>query len=336
MSSGKKLGRRKREQLAQERRERRTQWLWRGVVACLAMGAVALAGFIVHRIETEERLRVLDQFIAEVETAFLAWGEEMAPTIAALESENLREQLPLPFELVKINRANPWKNSQRLLTESNNIGNGAGELRQKNLNFFRYDWFENVPASPGLASMAAAYMPVTRVMAVSKDFNAHNTLDLLILYHELFHVTQDTGERARLQSRAQYDAYVQFYTGLRHEKPRMVLNFETTAYAYELEMLDLAVNGRLREMVRDSNKQATLEADAATLAAMLGAREDQVSTLELLCEFARAYFPEGIASGELPNAFVKMVAERYVDAGYALYATNNGLLNARRVRADDI
>lgn len=329
-SNKSKIGRRERNQQELQWQERRRHYLQLSVAVMLTVLAVSLAVYIASHIVAEDRFNELDRFIKRIEKAFIAFGEELEPKIAAIEDENTREQLRLPFQLVAINRDNPWRNSQRLIHEAKDIADNEGLIRQTDINFFRYDWLDNLADAVETESLAAAYLPLSRGMGLRRDFDPGNRLDLLILYHELIHVGQDTKERALLETRELYDRYVDFYTAPSRDMLKVIVNYETTAYARELEMLDMLLDGGLRRMV------VAGKCDAAAVARALNIRDDQRETVEILCELAGLYFPDGVTSEGLPHAFVRAVAQECAASGYQLYATETSIADAKPVELEDI
>ncbi|MDZ4284864.1 MAG: hypothetical protein U1A28_03505, partial [Patescibacteria group bacterium] len=257
-----------------------------------------------------------DAIIERVENKFLSIAEQLKGKIVLLPYAPLREQLDLPRQVVLINKGNPWRNAYRFEQAMQH----EKYFEQENINYFSYQLLEDRrPNDTTMHHAIAAYAPLTRKFYLSRGVVHMNVLDFVIAAHELFHVTQDTRERTRLNSEQQFMEYVNFYSTNRGESPRIILNNETTAYAYELELLDLLLDGKLRSV--------TLSKDVAAVTSLGGAihiRAEQEQTFESLVGLASLYFPNGMTKNGLPAEFVHQIARIYRRVGFELYTRDAG------------
>ena len=254
--------------------------------------------------------------IERVENNFLSIAERLRNKIAMLPDMKFREQLDLPRQVMLINKENPWRNAYRLEQAH------AQEkyLKQTNINYFSYELLvDRSPHDRTARYAAAGYAPATRKFFFPREIIQMNILDFVVTAHELIHVAQDTKERAQLHTEQHFARYVHFYSTEKGEKPRIILNNETTAYAYELELLDMLLDGGLRTMVASRDKAAT-----ARLGSVVPLRSGQEKMLEYLIELAFLYFPAGLTRQGLPATFVHHVARAYRAIGYELYTREAG------------
>src|SRR3989344_3841150 len=252
------------------------------------------------------RAAVVQEVINRIEQHSGRFAQRIRQAFSLLEHPELADALALPFELCEINQHNPNRNYPEFLQRAK--GNG---FQQANVNYYAYE----LSSSPG---MAATFSPATRCMDVDRHFDPANALDWLVLYHETYHVAQDNNWRVQLDSQDQLDAYLAFHMMENPPEPRIIINYETTAYAYELECLNLLTRDELRQAVTVG--RYNLE----RLRVILNARPDQQGMIEMLWLFALAYWPDGTRNNQHPPPFVRHVVEAYQARGYELYTTNQG------------
>ena len=247
----------------------------------------------------ESDITLINEVIAKAETGMAEFESIMMPKINQVTNSYLRKQMALPFEQINVNRDNPNKNSLILLQRHRT----EGLLRQENLAWFTY----KVKSHSGIA---AGFAPVLRMMYLDKNFDPKNFLDLLVLYHELLHVAQDNGDRERLDSKEKYEAYNKFYTS-----NSIVLNAEVTAYALEIEALNLYLDNYLENQIAEGK-----EIDLNEIQIKLNARSDQRGIIRMLVDLAKLYYPEALSSGSFNPKFFHKVGELYSKKlGYKLY-----------------
>ena len=247
----------------------------------------------------ESDITLINKVIAKAETGMAEFESIMMPKIKQVTNSYLRNQMALPFEQINVNRDNPNKNSLILLQRHRT----EGRLIQENLSWFSYKVKSH-------SYMAAGFAPALRMMYLDKNFDPKNFLDLLVLYHELLHATQDNAERERLDSKEKYETYNKFYTS-----NNIVLNAEVTAYALEIEALNLYLDNYLENQISEGK-----EIDLNEIQIKLNARSDQLGTIKMLVDLAKLYYPEGVNNGHFNPKFFHKVGELYSQKlGYKLY-----------------
>jgi len=238
-----------------------------------------------------------DALIAKIEKGFQDFGAMMYPRIETdVQDYSLRTELLAPFEVFELNKDNPGKNAPRHNREMTR--NGATTATIANPYYFGYKAAPDLPSN-----VAAGFQPTFRVMELSPDLDPDNLLDMLIVYHELRHSSQDAMTRQSIVSRNGYENYLNFYTAGPGEKQRVKLIEESSAYACELEVLNILLNGRLKAFAM-SNESPNVD----TVLTILNARENQRETVEALLNLAKYYYPEGTSNGILPHRFIDRIA----------------------------
>tara|TARA_Y100000310_G_scaffold331324_1_gene404663 strand:- start:1057 stop:2223 length:1167 start_codon:yes stop_codon:yes gene_type:complete len=263
--------------------------------------------------------------INRIETGYLAFGESIQPLIASVSDERIRTNLQFPFDLVRVNEQNPNRN-YRILQEEALTSADQDLYRQKDINYFSYILMSDSTAQNG--SLVAAFSPLLRAMTIADDWQADNLVDILVLSHEIHHVGQDTNERVRLDTKEKFDAFQSFYGATDPSvKPVVILNYELAAYAYEIELMNLLLNGYIRLSV-DQREPINID----LVASELKAREDQRGLVELLCNFAQLYYPEALSNnGAFNKRFARVLAGHYMQLGYRVYICQTSFLDARLV-----
>jgi hypothetical protein len=235
----------------------------------------------------------------------------------------IHQTLNLPRDLVQLNRANRLRNSRDL---EKHVFSGQ-LLALDDFRHFYYDADQKI-----LTRFAAAYSIALKRLFLSPHIDPTNTLDMLIFHHELQHVGQDNFFRSKRQSMAELDTYVNFFqssVGSKdpNVKPRVIVIWESGAYACELECANIITDGWFRQKVVQ-NQPVEIE----DLRQRLKARLDQITVVYLLIALAQVYWPNGFygANGEGNAPFTKKVAEVCVLDGYEIYAlmANGSLVKA--------
>lgn len=304
---------------------RRVLFNWRARVGAELIAVLAVFALAVnsskenHPIETSKAPTVLaekpaipnietqtDSVIAKVEAGFEKLEQTLRPRIEAMEDRSLRMELMGPFEMVKVNEAFSGKNGPRFHREQSR--GGAKETKLENPYFFGYR------AQKLETGAVAGFEAPTKTMFLNPNIDLNNLLDFLIIYHELRHAAQDGNIRKAIRSQEQFNAYLRFHTQDRNTEKRVEIMHEATAYAYEIEMLDLILEGELKKTITMGEPL-----DINNLLKKLNARVEQKETVELLVGFARAYYPEAQSKGGLTKRFVDFTARLYREKGYAIY-----------------
>jgi len=152
------------------------------------------------------------------------------------------------------------------------------------MSFFFYGPIEELGEPYSSMNFIATFSPLDRIMSL--DDCSHNDLDELALHHELFHVTQDTKDRSKLNSQKEYGQYVEFYRVRKTGRPRIVINYEITSYGMELEMADILLDGYLCDCAKNGTKP-----DSTIIAHRLDARPGQGPMIRMLCDLWNDIFP---------------------------------------------
>lgn len=223
-----------------------------------------------------------DSLIQRVEQGFENFRAVMMPKIEAVPEPRLREELQGPFGLIKLNQEFPNRNGPRFDREA--LTEGRERTVLSNPYYFTYA-ATNLP--PGYA---AAFTPPNRRMELTRDFDKNNIIDILILYHELRHVIMDTNIRMNLAPEKR-EAYLETFRKKlgAGENIHVTVSEEVFAYGLELEMLDLFLDGALRETF--SGGRVVFPAD---ILQKLKGRPDQLGVLSFLFDLAASYYPEGM------------------------------------------
>ncbi len=255
-----------------------------------------------------------DNVIGRLEDGFEQFGQEVKAKIAKaghLPPGATTTHLYAPFEVVESNRKNPIKNHMK--TAGNNDKRDKKSemrIRMENINYFSYDTLQKVkPMGFDRASYVANFNPVGRSMHLNPEINPDNLLDMLIFYHEVMHAVQDSNVRAQIATPEDFQNYVDQFDIRKTGKPRLNVLVEIDAFASELEIADLLMEGKLR------SGQASLEDMLRTLRP----RPEQVQTVKMLLEFSYVYFPHGISDGKYDPAFVQLMYKVHKEQGFDVF-----------------
>lgn len=239
---------------------------------------VAIVGIAVYTSKPNQRKDVaaVQRVIDRIEQHSGQFAQRVRQAFVLLPRPEIFGMLSMPFELWELNRKNPNRNypAFRQLV-------GGGEFWQEDINFFAYDRGDTT-------GMTATFAPVLRCMYLDARFDPGNDLDWLVIYHETHHAAQDVRWRAEFDTREKYEAYLAFHTLSSPAEQRIILNYETTAYAYELECFNLLTGDEFRQLA------AFGRYNVDELLATLKARAEQRGTIDVLGQFAITYWPDGM------------------------------------------
>lgn len=251
-------------------------------------------------LEVEKRC---DEVIKKIEQGFLAFEKLLRPLIEKMTDPFLREQMMMPFEILKINMTNPDENFFRLRNRLAKNGKETSVYRMQNPNWFYYAATANIEPK----GVVAGFNPLERSMGISVDFDPQNIMDLLVLLHELVHVSQDTRNRETMGREQYYELY---------ENPddkKILISNESTAFAFEIEALNLLLKNLIKENSEKGYKTNIEEvADKLNLG-------DKKELAKMILDLAAMYYPRGIENGQFPEIFVEKVAKIYAKFGYRLF-----------------
>jgi hypothetical protein len=262
----------------------------------------------------------IQNVIERVERGFARFETVLRPRIQRVPEAWLRTQMELPFRYIAGNRTNALRNleTRRRL---NPTFQDLQTLPDETHFFYRLQ--------PSDAALVASFAPAGRFLSLGEDIDPDNDLDMLIVFHEACHIVQDSIERSRLRTDADWRRYFQFNRKLTTESrpPYLDLLDEATAHALEVEALNLLLDGALESAIRD---QRTLNGDAVLH--RLHARPDQREKLNVTDVFAQRFYPQRWTADHLPaQSLQDDVANEYAALGYEVYLpTSQGM---RLVRA---
>lgn len=245
-----------------------------------------------------------DKLIVRAEKGADNLGKRLRDKFKEIPNTLNTEKLFMPFDLVDINKGNPNRNSPRFHRKAAEAGTGS--VKQDNINYFGYQ-----SGGRELKGLAAAYSPPTREMVLAPDFDEDNLLDNLVLYHELRHVTQDTSVRHSISSQAEFQQYVAFYTRKSGNKRRVFVLDEASAYMYEIEALNLLLDGALKEAAKKG-----VQLDVQQVRAQLNASKNQTGLLNMILEMGYAYYNSGSTDKGITQSFLREMVRTYRKNGY--------------------
>lgn len=238
-----------------------------------------------------DKIKQVDHLINVAEQGVDNLEQTVRKKVELMEDFDQRKVLMEAFKLAALNKDNPNKNYERLMSELEGT-----TLRQQNINYFSYG------VDSKNSGFSAAYIPPQRVVKLDAGFDKDNLLDGLILYHELQHVMHDTVTRSKLNTKEKFDDYNNFFRGSKGDKMRMSVLGEGTAYGVEIELLNVILDGRLK------NGEAV---NIEEVRKLLKARKDQIGTVALLLEFANAYYGSKSSIKGLRRSYLQKIANKY-------------------------
>lgn len=260
-----------------------------------------------------EQEALTDKMITKIEKGFKEFEKIVRPKIEQEPIEHIRRELEAPFVIMDRNKKNNDRNYPRLLKER--------QVKRDQISYLNdpYHFFYAVHGQKG-GGMSFSFNPVQNLMRVPEDFDPNNYMDILILFHELKHVVYEVNAREGIRSDAEYRRYVKSFEVKPGERPRIFIDGEFSVYAFEIELLNKLLDGRLMAAAASGEK-----IDAKEVAQKLNARPSQLSTIEMLLHFAEAYYPQRVsAHNGFPREYVDRIARNYERAGYDIHIRTIG------------
>lgn len=213
-----------------------------------------------------------------------------------------------PFEMIKLNSQNKSKNARALLRQAPE----SGSMHLEDVRYFSYDALENFSEGETntlVTNMSAFFVPIRRRIYLDSEIDPENPSDLLTIYHETIHAAQDLYMRSTM-SRDAYFNQVEVKPG---EPVSLDIRFELDAYAMELELADILLDGKLRDgTIKTDEIFEKLRANSPV----------KLQYLQVLHDVAKLYFPLGTSAGGYPNAFYNELVQMYANQGYEIYLSN--------------
>ncbi len=137
---------------------------------------------------------------------------------------------------------------------------------------------------------------------------------MLVLYHELVHVGQDTEFRRGITTPRALDDYMNFYRTDRSRRPRVIGAWEHEAYLKEIFVMNALMDGRVK---RDA-ENSSFNADEYLRA--LNTPPSMKQAVEMLFGFAQAIYNSNSNLSNIAPAYADIVNTHYRrDQGYDIY-----------------
>lgn len=238
---------------------------------------------------------------------------------------NEKALLLRPLQLFRINRNNPNRNrnimERAAIATEESGGKGPFEFRNSEVEYFSIDVKRNSAKAPDAFNQsAAAYSFPERTFLVDPNFDPNNKLHWLIAYHELVHVSQDTGFRRQLDSgdpQALQNAEFFYGTG-GGTRPRVLGLAEQQAFIAELTVMDILTGGNLRaDAISYSPETSTALLDSYMV--KLNARPQERQTVDMLLQFADRMYTSNTNMSNIDNGFATYLNGKYRDGGFDVY-----------------
>lgn len=255
-----------------------------------------------------DKEKAIDPLIAEFESGFGNFSQKAVKLLSQSETPpETIEILQKPFDVFKINQKNSFRNvylwRRQDLERSGSLADK--EVAVEDPNFYFYD-FQEIDKDH-----AAAFIPATRTMRLSRLYDPDNILDNLIAMHELVHVAQDNYDRATLQS----NIYYAFQRKLPDAKPKMVGIYEATAFIEEIYMLNLFMGDQFRLDVM--SKSGQIDIDKYVL--LLNARSDQRPIIDFLGRVAFQLYSGQSSVQQIDARFLEYINRLHKQQGIDVY-----------------
>lgn len=213
-----------------------------------------------------------------------------------------------PVSIYQQNKRNPQRNKPRLLLEDLKK-RGAIALKSPNFEIIEDINYFFIQATDDPRNLAASYSPTGKTIELNTKLTNPNLLDLLITYHELVHVVQDTNVRRTFTTSDQLEKYFAFF----ENKVRIIGSFEHEAYLNEIQVLNFLTNGQLREDALSGNL------DVYKYSVFMRAREEQKDTVSLILDMTKLSFVPESPYAQSTDAFVAFINDQYSVRGAEIY-----------------
>lgn len=280
----------------------------------IGQGEIAGTDIAVAEQDFKQKAERASPLISKAEAAMEFLYQRVQSDIAAAQNPTLKRFLEQPFEVVRINKANPTRNIYDLyLTElGRQKAQGKRKLAGVNLplvdrRYFFYGLFDD-PILEQVGA-AAAFAPLVRLMALRENLDPNNLLDALGVYHEVGHAIQDTGARQGVFG----ISYQAFESILRQAQPSTILNFEVEMYGAQLWLLNYLTDGRFSKDCQEK----TFRAD--NYIPLLNLRTDQQEQLEVFGDYGTVFFQSGSSPLVISERFFEFVAHDTARRGLEVY-----------------
>lgn len=247
-----------------------------------------------------------ERIIAEVEEGMKLLQVDAEPFIATVGDPKIAAILRLPFQAAEANTSNPSKNFYSVALKRVSQQRQLGDRKYKSI---PYRPQNDAFYSYVVQGVKAGFDPLQRVISFPPDLKRGNTIDRLIMYHEIGHAAQDTKAR-----RGDYGVPYSKFEELYKKEQNVVLDFELEMLAAEALLCDLLIGGRLRE---DSMKARFVVADYLRL---FNARPDEGKKVERIGTVGAAFFRSGSTLTVFSPEFIKNTKDAIMKNGDEPYS----------------
>lgn len=240
--------------------------------------------------------------------------DNLTPRLEAYSETDIASLLA-PIDIYDANKANPNRNKylflKRDLETRGDVALEAGiQTPLQDVRHFLFQLLGDLP-------LAAGFSPPDKTVSLNKQFDPNNLFDVLVLYHELEHVRQDTEVRRRLTTEQSFGSYMRFYTLGRDEKPRIIGAWEQEAYLKEIFVMNALMDGR----VKTDAARNTFDVNEYLKA--LRAPAERRASVELLLSIAKTIYNSGSSLTNFAPAYADTINNYYRrDRGSDIYRLN--------------
>lgn len=261
--------------------------------------------------EYKQKESQMEPLIQKFEQGFGSFMDQVLQLIEKTDlPEDQKKGLQIPFEIFKINKENPDRNTylfrRKSLEQTRSRASTQGFT--PNANFFFYDFLTSQEDT------MASFLPPTRTTYLSPKYDPNNILDNLIAMHEFIHVAQDNEDRQVLP----YPIYIAFFSTQPLKTNGL---YETTAYIKEIYLLNLFTQNQFRQDVTGSQGKI----DSRKYLTILHARSEQAGTIELLAQMAYRFYNGRSSLTGIDSNFLSYVNSIHRSKGIIPYMrTPNG------------
>lgn len=252
----------------------------------------------------------LEPVIAKFEEGFARFNDEALRRLAPSGTTPQERSILLnPFEIARINRGNPDRNAYTWRRKHLESIRKLSSVRTtiSNPNFFFFDFQEE-----GLG-VAASFVPSTRTLYITKQYNPNNLLDNSIVMHELIHVAQDNQDREEIPPTV-HEAF-HSTPGYSGSTVKAIGLYEASAFAAQIYMLNQFTDGEFRSDVLRGEGLVDID----KYRERLNARPEQNATIKRLAEVAYQYYTILPSLTGIHEQFLNYITRMYRAQGADIY-----------------
>jgi hypothetical protein len=165
----------------------------------------------------------------------------------------------------------------------------------------------------GIVTAASFEHPSRSLLINPEYFHSDNLLDMLIAFHEVIHSIQDAIFRMNLDKAGKFHVHGEFFAAT-GDTPKSLVDFEAPAFALEIELLDILLDGELKRRIQAGEYDVDfLESVRRRLKGRPGDGQPgdrDLQTVGMLCNMATYLYPTGYNGGRIPEEFRQYVGWR--------------------------